>query len=327
MKVLVVGAGMGGLTAARTLLAHGFEVQVVDQASELREVGSGLGLFPAALHALDKLGLGGPLRAGGVRIRRCFGGTRHGLRVPLPMAPDHYFMLRSHLQTTLYRGLEDRVQLGFRCQEIGQDQHTAWAKDGSGHCYEADFLVGADGVHSQVRHHLLGEWPLRPAGYTSWRAVLPFSDWPPDTAGEIWGWGRRWGTMGLPQGEICWWATLLQDQPLHQAFQGWPRPIQQILAATPAESIHVTPLSDLPTLPRWGLGRITLLGDAAHATTPNLGAGAGMAILDAQQLALSLSRQPTPRGLRHYESRRRLISTVLTRAARALGWLAHRLPL
>lgn len=317
---------MGGLSAARALLAQGFEVQVVDQATELREVGSGLGLFPQALHALDRLELGDQLRSGGVCIQRAFLGNRHGLRLPLPVPADHYFMLRTHLQRVLYQGLEDRVQLGFRCTQVGQDQRTAWVTDASGRQYEADFLVGADGVHSYVRHTLWGEWPLRSAGYTSWRAVIPFTDWPGGTAGEIWGWGRRWGTMGLPQGEICWWATLCQDQPLCKAFDGWPHPIQQILAATPPGAIHKAALSDLPGLPRWGRNRITLLGDAVHATTPNLGAGAGMAILDAQQLAESLANQPTPAGLRHYESRRRAISITLTRAARAVGWLAHRLP-
>jgi 2-polyprenyl-6-methoxyphenol hydroxylase-like FAD-dependent oxidoreductase len=190
-------------------------------------------------------------------------------------------------------------------------------------------LIGADGLHSRVRAGLFGDTPPTYSGYTCWRAVVRFDHtllWP----GESWGRGARFGQVGMSGGQVYWFAT--KDAPaggrgaagekaeLQRVFRGWHEPVEQLIAATDESVILRHDIYDRPVLGRWGNGRVTLLGDAAHAMTPNLGQGACQAIEDAVVLARELAaRRDLPGALRSYETRRIGRANSIVTASRRLG--------
>ena len=165
-------------------------------------------------------------------------------------------------------------------------------------------LIGADGLHSTIRKQLHGDTELRYSGYTVWRAMPPFQDdrvtdaYPHQAVGPGGGFGLH------PKGELMYWFGSMvrpegaPDPPegrkheLMQHFGGWYDPIPAAIEATPDEAIFRSDIYDRKPLERWGTGRVTLLGDAAHATTPAMGQGAGMTIEDAAVLAEELSLDP-----------------------------------
>ena len=178
-------------------------------------------------------------------------------------------------------------------------------------------LIGADGIHSAVRARLLGDGDPLYAGYVSWRGVTPENFHPaPQEVSESWGPGRRFGIVPIEKGRVDWFTTLNtppggRDEPgqsratLLRLFEVWHPPIQALLEATPEEVILRNDILHRMPVRTWGEGRVTLLGDAAHPMTPNLGQGAGQAIEDAVVLAECLRGEPDiPAALRRYEARR-----------------------
>lgn len=204
-----------------------------------------------------------------------------------------------------------------------------------GGCGEAEgaFLVGADGLWSGVRQAVLGDGRPVYRGYPVWRGVADEGAVDPDDLPliETLGEGRRFGTVPIGGGRVAWWATANEpegtdDGPegsrarLLRLFRGWHHPIPQLLEATPEERIVKSPTYDRPPVRRWGRGRITLLGDAAHPTTPNLGQGGCMAIEDGAVLARCLSEAADlESGLRAYEAERYGRTTLITRMSLLTG--------
>jgi 2-polyprenyl-6-methoxyphenol hydroxylase-like FAD-dependent oxidoreductase len=196
-------------------------------------------------------------------------------------------------------------------------------------------LIGADGLHSVVRRALFGDGPPRYAGYTSWRGVTrrPASV-PPGYATELWGRGTRFGYLGIGAGELYWFAVRNAppgeaDPPegagatLRRTFAGWADPIEEILATTP-HAILRTDIHDRPPIDRWGRGLVTLLGDAAHPMTPNLGQGGCQAIEDAVVLARALCDSASiEEGLRAYESARVARTRAIVERSRRFGVAAQ----
>ena len=178
-----------------------------------------------------------------------------------------------------------------------------------------DLLVGADGLRSVVRSALFGPERPRYGGYTAWRAVTRF-DHARVTPGETWGRGRRFGQWGMTGARIYWYATESvpegegdppegRKQGLLKLFRGWHEPVEDLIEATDESAILRNDVYDRPALRRWSVGRVTLLGDAAHPMTPDMGQGACQAIEDAVVLADCLTRwSEVAEALRAYESLR-----------------------
>ena len=177
--------------------------------------------------------------------------------------------------------------------------------------------MGADGLHSAVRRALLGDTPLRYSGQTSWRGVATLElPGEPGSTPERWGPGARFGTVPIGHGQTYWFATQnapagIQHAPggvhayLLDLFKGWDALIPRVLQATPEENILRTDIHDRAPVAHWSQGRVTLLGDAAHPMTPNMGQGGGQAVEDAVVLAGCLAREADiPTALAAYERRR-----------------------
>ncbi len=206
-----------------------------------------------------------------------------------------------------------------------------------GHQESGDVLIGADGLRSTVRERLWGESSPQYAGYLAWRGVEAFESesLPVGYTCETWGCGQRFGLVPLGQGRVYWFATRnasadpsrpprLKAEILAQ-FGAWHAPIREVIEATDEAAILQNGIYDREPMAVWGKGRVTLLGDAAHPMTPNLGQGACQAIEDAVVLARCLNEKgDAVSALRYYEALRQKRTARITQLSRRLGAMAQR---
>lgn len=327
-KAVVVGAGIGGLTAANALQRTGWRVKVYEQAPRIGPVGAGVGIAPNAVKALDHLGLGNGLREHGRRQDALEIRTRSGRRLThLPGADiedrygaPFYALHRAELHQVLARRLNPgTLHTGHRATTVTTDADTATVtvETSAGTVSEtADLVVAADGVNSPLRATLFPGYPGPSyAGYTVWRGLVPDSPSTPATLTETWGTGARFGIAALGGDQVYWFACENMpehDQPEHRLallahrFRHWHDPIPQLIAATPENTLSRHDVHYLRArLSSFVEGRVALLGDAAHAVTPDIGQGACLAIEDALVLAATIEEHGIDDGLRAYDTTRR----------------------
>lgn len=345
-RVLVVGGGIGGLVTALALRRSGMDVTVFERADELVEVGAGLTLWANALISLRRIGYGDLLETVGKPVTRSRilswrGDTlvempveKLARRYGVPLVATHRAELQAALLAALGPGV---VRTGATCTSFHQDNAQVWAHLASGEEVAGDLLVGADGLRSTVRAQLFGAAPPRYAGYTAWRGVveatLPRVD--AATATESWGAGRRFGLVPLSHGRVYWFATKNapegarnkpggKKQELLGLFAQWHYLIPSMIEATDEAAILRNDIYDRPPLPTWSRGRVTLLGDAAHPTTPNMGQGACQAIEDAVALAAHLVEAKTvASALQAYEAQRLKRANAIVQQSLRLGQIGQ----
>ncbi len=343
VEAVIIGGGIGGLAAAVALRRAGRDVVVCERAATLDPTGAGLSLWPNAIKALDHLGLGETIRALGAPeqgggIRNSYGdmllslstddlARRHGA----PTVVVHRADLQQVLRDALPRGT---VRFGASCEALAQDATGVDMRFADGSCLRAALVVGADGLRSVVRAALFGAAPPRYRGYTAWRGVTAF---PHDQLrpGESWGCRLEFGQAALAGGRVYWFAAAnapegAPDGPngrkrdILDRFGSWHDPIPAIIAATEEGAILRNDIYDRPPLKRWSVGRITLLGDAAHPMAPNLGQGACQALEDAVALGRCLrENNDISRALRRYERERAPRANMIARRSRLIGRVAQ----
>jgi 2-polyprenyl-6-methoxyphenol hydroxylase-like FAD-dependent oxidoreductase len=321
---------------------------VYERAPEPREVGAGIALGANAMMALQALDAAAPIAARGDTITAADLLDHRGrLLLHTPVAeierdlPAHSMLIhRAELLDALLSELRgDVVRFGRACTSVSQDGTHATAHFADGSTANADILVGADGIRSVVRASLLGDTPTRYAGYTGWRGMAPAGAAlvPAGRTCELWGRAARFGYGRCGGERIYWYATLTtpaggRDEAdprpaLQRIFGAWASPVPDLIRVTPADAVLRNDIIDRPPVRRWGDGRITLLGDAAHPTTPNLGQGACMAIEDGVTLAHGLkgvtSGEQIERALRTYERGRMERTAMITNASWRLGRLGQ----
>lgn len=341
-NALIIGGGIGGLAAAVALRKVGIRATVFERSPEIREVGAGLSLWSNAMKALRCLGLEERIVSLGSVIERVRTVTSRGKllsetdigarsrRSGAPSLCAH----RADLQRALADALDPaQLKTGHACVGFEQDGAEVRVHFGNGAEARGAFLVGADGIHSAVRAQLLGKAAPRYAGYTAWRGIahVRHIDLPGDLAFFALGPGTQIGVFYCGPGRVYWFVT--RNAPagallppgqhkgeLLRTFRAWPAPVPAVIEATDEAAIFQNDIIDRPPTWPWGHGRLTLLGDAVHPTTPNLGQGACQALEDAVILADELRRAVTVEsGLRDYEQRRRERTELVTNQSWSLG--------
>ncbi|MGW3351800.1 FAD-dependent monooxygenase [Nonomuraea rubra] len=343
---IVIGGGIGGLAAAVALRRIGWRATVLERAPALGEIGAGMSQAPNAMRALDELGVGEQARAEGVPSYSA-GNLRlpDGRHLQRARRGDATPLLAFH-RADLHRVLLQAVPVGWvrtgmeitGLRQGGDGVTVTW----DGGEASADLVIGADGIHSTVRRVV---WPDVPPprflGRTAWLGIADISaipggpgvhTTPPDElSGSI--------TMGpsgyflihpISRGRAYWAFVTTADRPdlrygqekpeVTRRLAAWHHPIPALIAATPDEAVLHIDIRDLDPLPTYIRGRVALLGDAAHAMSPDRGQGAGQSIEDAVVLAAALHAEPgIDAALARYDAERRPRTQATARGARADG--------
>ncbi|MFI1098436.1 FAD-dependent monooxygenase [Streptomyces sp. NPDC020917] len=316
-RAVVIGAGVGGLTAAAALHRGGWRVTVLERSPSLEPVGAAIALAPNAQRALDAIELGDEVRAlaawesdgelrapGGRRLLRIDGAAAIE-RFGGPTVLLHRATLTDLLASRLPAG-RVRTAAAAELADPGAAGRPALVTAGDQE-FEAELVVAADGIHSAARRTL---FPGRPgpryAGFTTWRIITPAPQ-RPFTPHETWGRGRFWGTQPLRDGRVYAYGAAFTPQGGHapddekaellRLFGTWHQPIPELIAAVePAQVLRHDVFHQAEALPAYHRGRTALLGDAAHAMAPTLGQGGNQAIEDAVVLAHHLTATRTDDG-------------------------------
>ena len=334
---MIIGAGIGGLTAALALQHFGFRVRIYEQADALSEVGAGLTISPNANHALNFLGLEAAIAdasiipaSGGVRHyqTRKMLATNNRSKTPRQLYGADYLQIH---RADLHRILQDAAQLndptcihtGYKINALSQTDDAVTAGFTNGQQVSAAAVIGCDGIHSFVREALFGKEAPRFTGYIAWRGLVPTERLSegilePDSA-ICTGPNQTFTRYAIRRGELLnyvaiakrsgWevesWSVRSDPAEVLAEFSEWSADVREMIAATPAENLHKWALFDRDPLTNWTNGRITLLGDAAHAMLPFMGQGAAMAIEDGLVLGRAFAASPSPEeALKRYQRAR-----------------------
>ncbi|MDQ4121466.1 MAG: FAD-dependent monooxygenase [Acidobacteriota bacterium] len=337
-KILIVGAGIGGLATAIALRQAGFDTAIYENAPVLRGIGAGITLWSNATAVLEKLGLleeavsksavfkyGRLLNERGELLQQVSTGN-----YPTPAICIH----RADLIDLLKRKCsQETIHLGKTFEHFEQDETGVTAFFADGTSAKGGILIGADGIHSRVRSQIKGDAKPIYRGYAVWRSTIEFdaSGLDLDSPTETFGKGRRVGLVPIGKNRFYWYATNNQPEnsilppeqrkaQLLEFFQDWHAPIPQIIAATDAEDILHNDCYDRLPEPGWSQGRVCLIGDAAHPTTPNLGQGGCMALEDAVVLTKCLQNSAEPsEAFREFEAQRFPRTKFITERSLMLG--------
>lgn len=307
-KILIIGGGIGGLTVGIALQQAGFRIEIFERAEELREIGAGIGLSPNAVRVLKHLGLMQRVVDRGTMIEAGVSYNSRGDtigRMPTNLSDVPSVCLhRADLQQVLFSALDPNgIHFGEQFVDFDQSDDGIAAHFATGRTATGDALIGADGLRSRVRTQLIGDGEPVYRGYQCWRGVC---DQPASRMlTETFGLGLRVGLVPIGLRGTAWWCTANEaDLAIDEAndtkpkllrwFGKWHAPIPDVFAATDPAAIIKTGIYDRRPAMTWSGRRCTLLGDAAHPTTPNMGQGGCMAIEDAIVLARCLSNHSDP---------------------------------
>ncbi|MFG6106900.1 FAD-dependent urate hydroxylase HpxO [Leptothoe sp. EHU-05/26/07-4] len=347
LKVIVVGAGMGGLTAGISLRQVGYDVEIYDRVRQLRPAGAGISLWSNGIKVLNRLGLGAEIAHIGGSMQRMAYFTQAGQTLtnfsltPLVEAIGQcpYPVARTDLQQMLLSafGVEN-VQLNSQCVGIEQSDTDATAIFADGRRATGDLVVAADGTHSVLRNYVVGKTiERRYAGYVNWNGLIPIApELAPSHSWVIYvGNGQRASMMPVGDNRFYFFldVPLPKDaQPqadmraeLNDHFDGWAAPVQTLIQRLNPEKTNRIPIHDVDPLPQLVKGRVALLGDAAHSTSPDLGQGGCQAIEDAWALTTHLvtTNIGVVDALKRYETERKDRTAEIILKARERADMIH----
>ena len=344
LQVAIIGGGIGGLFAANALIAHGMRVSVYEQAATLGEIGAGVFLTPNSVRHLQRVGLESAVEKFGARVGKDSHYFRHD---GAPIAPVQvtdssgwnatFGMHRADLVALLADALPvGTVHTGHRCTGFAQED-IARVTFANGASAQADVVIAADGIHSELRPHVFP--PSRPVfhGSVAYRGLVPRETIPhwPIERWQMWlGQGKHFLAFPVRAGQMInyvgfvpadeemkeSWSAPGDPDLLRREFAGWDPRIEELLRHV--QTTFRWALYDREPLPTWTNGRLSLLGDAAHPMLPHLGQGANQSIEDGMALATILARadrNTAPAALAAYERLRRERVAQVQRGARENG--------
>lgn len=342
--ITIIGGGIAGLTTAIALNKIGIKTTIFEAASFIKPVGAGLALGANAMRAFNKLGMMEEVRECG-RVLPSFSifdekgklithtnskvlSDRYGV--------DNFTIHRAALHQVLSSKIESEfLHLDKRVIDMEQKENAVTIKFQDGSMHETDYLIVADGINSAVRKKLLPATEPRYAGYTCWRAVIDNANLDISESSETWGRTGRFGIVPLADKKIYWFACVNAEQnnkafknyktkELLDIFRNFHTPIPAILKETKDENILWNDIVDLKPIKKYAYNNILLIGDAAHATTPNLGQGACQAIEDAVILADEMGKHEHYKEVfKSFEKRRLKRTHAIVNTSWSIGKVAQ----
>lgn len=347
LKVVIIGAGIGGLTAAIALRQAGYEVEIYDRARELRPAGAGISLWSNGVKVLNRLGLGEKIsRIGGLMDRMEYRSLTGELLNDIDLTPlveevgqRPYPVARADLQNMLRESYPGEVKLNCQCIGVEEDENGVTAIFADGHRTRGDLLIAADGIRSILRQYVLGE-EVQPnyGGYVNWNGLVAASeDLAPKNTWAIYvGEHKRasmmpvagdrfyfFFDMPLPKEKAAQPGEVRSD--LTQFFTGWAEPVQALIRRLDPAKVNRVLIHDVGPIERMVRGRVALLGDSAHATCPDLGQGGCQAMEDGLVLTqyLLTTNLGVEYALKRYEMERKERTSAVVQKARSRAEMIH----
>jgi len=338
--VNIIGAGIGGLTTALTLMQKGLDVKIFESSAEIKPVGAGIIIANNAMQVFQKLGIQSKIEQAGNKIS-CMKITNQQLNniSVVDLAPyekkygvHNIAIHRGELQKILANEIGyDHISLSKRLTKIKKAEFFKLTFEDQS-TIESKVLIGADGLRSVVRNQLFEKCTLRNANQICWRGVCEI-DLPEKyhhELNEAWGRGKRFGFVKISDKKVYWYALTnaknveADEVDLPELFSDFHPDILNIIAATKKEKIIVSDILDLKPINKWQSENVCLIGDAAHATTPNLGQGACQAIEDAYILGKLLDKGiAIGDTFKEYENLRRKKAHAIVNTSWTVGKMAH----
>lgn len=346
MKYTIIGAGIGGLTTALAFEQKGIDYEIYERATTLSEVGAGIWMAPNPLQVFESLGILEEVKAEGNSIDR-ISLTKKDLSILSDSSQDKVKQLfgystiaihRARLQKLLFDKIpQEKIHLGksFEAfEELHDGKINVTFQDGS--TALSDYLIGADGIHSGVRKQLFPNSKTRYSGQTCWRGLSSFQ-LPPEhehRGMELWGNGVRLGISRISDKEVYWFAVATAEagqkedqdtvqQKLLGMYNDFHPMVKELIKNTQKDKILRNDISDLVRLEKWHHNNICLIGDAGHATTPNMGQGAAQAIEDAYYLSNLIAANPDKNIFAEFEQKRRKKVDMIVNQSWSTGQMAH----
>lgn len=345
-RIAIIGGGIAGLSSAVALRKLGFRPTIFETAPEIKALGAGLALAANAIKALERIGIAEKIIPAGQLLDRFSILDQSGL--PITVADNrmlskrygvnNFAIHRSELHRILLQATGDLdIFTGKKATGVQQDEHGVKVFFQDGTQFDADLVLVADGIHSSIRKQLSPDSAPRYAGYTCWRAVIQNPGIELAGSSETWAAAGRFGIVPLKHQQIYWFLCInapqndptmraVKVEDLAQRFAAFHEPIPQILKATRNDQLIHNDIIDLAPVKRFAYDRVLLLGDAAHATTPNMGQGACQAIEDAAVLLDQWEKTPDalPEDIfRAFEQRRLKRTHSIVNRSWSLGKIAQ----
>lgn len=344
MKIAIIGGGVAGLCTAIALRKQGINVEVYERVTELKGVGAGFGLAANAMQALEYLNL-----REGIEAIGHFLDSYHILshKGSVLLEPDTKKLSRKYRdknfaihRADLHQFLISQVpsqhlNLGKEATHIDVSGSALIIHFADGVSVNADYIIVADGVNSKIRQQLIPNSAPRYSGYTCWRGVIDNSTIQLKSSSETWGPNGRFGMTALTGNRIYWYACVnaaekssiyhsYRINDLLGVFKDYHAPIPQIIAETKDEQLLWNDIVDIAPLKKLAYGKVLFIGDAGHATTPNMGQGACQAIEDAAVLHDELNKNGHMEDVfRRFETRRLKRTRYITNTSWQIGKIAQ----
>lgn len=335
--IAIVGAGIGGLTLALYLKKNGMHPIVFESAERLEPIGAGIMLANNAMQIFQDLGLAAKIEAAGNRIEGVEIADKNEKTIMSTQVDQsesgiyNIAIHRADLQHILAQALGiENIHLNKRLERLRPDQNdiTLFFEDGTQ--TQCQMLFGADGLHSKVREFVDPDTEIRNAHQVCWRGICDnhFPEIDNKVGIEFWGYGERFGYTVINKSQVYWYAVcnahlstqgLMPDRVLY-----FNDIANKIIAQTDKKYIHFSSISDLKPLNKWYKDNVCLIGDAAHATTPNLGQGGCQAIEDAFAIGKLLEKGlDFPQIFDSFQSLRFQKVNVIVKQSHLLGRVSH----
>ncbi len=340
-KITIIGAGIGGLTTAIALTQNGFDVEIFEASKEFKNAGSGINLAINAMQIYKELGIYDDILLA-ANYTNSMNALNKELKV-LTSAKFHNFENKYNVKTvaihraSLHKILlnhigNTKIHLNKKLKSLEQHNEIINLSFEDGTSYNTTIVIGADGIHSNVRKSIFNNTALRDAEQVCWRGISNaiIDKKHTNELNEIWGRGNRFGFVHISSNEIYWFALINKDQfitkdaDLVQLFSDYPHIIKNIISETTKKDILCNEIWDLKPIDKWYSGNVCLIGDAAHATTPNLGQGACQAIESAMALSICLKQEENiETAFSKFQLMRKQKANYVTQTSWILGKIAQ----